>query len=81
MSLMSATRAEISVSVSSIRMALRIVPRLTSRLTPSRPLRRASALRSSLTKQTVRLRRTTDGVSSGGLAIAVVVLITGCPAS
>ncbi len=41
-------------------MALRIVPRLTSRLPPSRPVRRASALRSSLTKQTIRLRTTAE---------------------
>ena len=36
-SLMSATNANSSVSVSSIRMALRIVPRLTPKLLTSRP--------------------------------------------
>src|SRR5262249_44200537 len=72
---MSATSANSSVSVSSIRIALRIVPRLTSRLLPSRPLRKAAALRSSFTKQTILSRVTTDGVSSGGLTIATLALI------
>ncbi len=79
--LMSATNANSSVSVSSIRMALRIVPRLTSKLLPSRPLRRAAALRSSFTKQTIRLRVTTDVVSSGGLTTAMLALIIVSPAT
>ena len=56
-------------------MALRIVPRRTSRLLPSRPVRRAAALRSSFTKQTTRLRMTADGLSSGGLTAATLAFI------
>src|SRR5437868_5993621 len=78
---MSTTNANSSVSVSSIRMALRIVPRLIDKLLPSRPLRRAAALSSSLTKQTIRLRVATDGVSSGGLTIAMLTLIAVSPAA
>src|SRR5436190_19751361 len=79
--LMSATNANSSVSVSSIRMALRIVPRLIDKLLPSRPLRKAAALSSSFTKQTIRLRVARDADSSGWLTTAMLALIAVSPAA